>query len=135
MPRGSSVTLRMVQDNVLILMDPPESKTASGLHIVHTRAPGAREHRTATVYAVGSGHHDGCKACGGPRGAFIPTQLKPGDRIIVDAVAGQKYDLDVSAVRTRPKTEFEEIAGQRGDWRVIRESEALCVIEEEQAAE
>lgn len=130
------MTLRMVSDNVLIRMEPEPTETASGIALVHTRAPGAKEHRTALVLAVGPGHYDGCKACGGPRGHFIPTTLVAGDRIVIDAVAGSKWDLDVSAVRTRPTTEFEELLGERGDYRVIRESEALGVLEEEaQAAE
>ena len=128
--------IRMVQDNVLVRLEPPPSETASGIAIVHTRAAGARENRAALVLAVGPGHHHGCKSCGGPRGTFIPTTLVAGDRILVDATAGQRYALDVSAVRTRPATEFDEMLGERGDYRVIRESEALAVLESEaQAAE
>ena len=126
----------MLADNALIRLDPPPSETASGIAIVHTRAPGVREHREAIVIAVGPGHHPGCKSCGGQKPTFIPTTLKPGDRIVVDATAGQRWDFDVSATRSRDATEFDAFDGDRAQWRVIREAEAHCVIESDaQAAE
>lgn len=126
----------MLSDNILIRIEPPPSETASGIAIVHTRAPGVREHREAVVIAVGPGHYPGCKSCGGAKPTFIPTTLRAGDRIVVDAMAGQSYDFDVSAVRSREKTEFDELGGERALFRVIREGEALAVLSEDaQAAE
>lgn len=127
--------IRMLSDNVLIRLDPPPSETASGIALVHTRAPGAKEHREAVVYAVGPGHYPGCKSCGGAKPVFIPTTLVAGDRVIVDAVAGNRWDLDVSALRQNEKADFDSLLGERADWRVIREEEALCVVTEAQAAE
>ena len=125
--------LRMIADNALIQLEPPPSETASGIAIVHSRAPGAREHRTARVIAVGPGHSPGCKSCGGVKSAFIPTTLVAGDRILVDAMSGQKWDFDVSAVRQHECAEFDSVLGERGDFRVIREAEALAVLDDEQA--
>jgi co-chaperonin GroES (HSP10) len=126
----------MLSDNVLVLLEPKPKETASGIQLVHMKGPGAREHRTAKVIAVGPGHHPGCKSCGGLKSAFIPTTLKPGDRIVVDAQCGDKWAFDVSAVRQNEGAEFGELSGERGDYRVIREAEALCLVTDEaQAAE
>lgn len=128
------VTIRMLSDNVLIRIEPPPDTTASGIAIVHTRAPGVREHREAVVIAVGPGHYPGCKSCGGAKPTFIPTTLRAGDRIVVDAMAGNKWDWDVSTVRHNEKAEFDSMLGERGDYRVIRESEAHCVLDDEAKA-
>jgi len=125
--------LRMLSDNVLIVLEPPPKETKSGIAIVHNRPAGAREHRTARVLAVGPGHYSGCKSCGGERTHLIPTELKPGDRVVVDAMCGNKWDFDVSSVRSNPNPQFDSMLGERGDFRVIREAEALAVITEETA--
>jgi co-chaperonin GroES (HSP10) len=126
--------LRVIQDNVLVLLEPKPTETVSGIQLVHMKGPGAREHRTAKVIAVGPGHHPGCKACGGVKPTFIPTTLKPGDRIVVDALCGNKWNMDVSSVRQNERTDFDSMLGERGDWRVIREGEALAVLEDEARA-
>ena len=126
--------IRMLEDNVLIVLEPAPTETASGIAMVHTRAPGAKEHRTARVLSVGPGHHPGCKSCGGQRSTFIPTTLAPGDRVLVTATCGHKYDFDVSSVRQNLGAEFDSMLGERGDHRVIREAEALAVLEDEQVA-
>lgn len=128
--------IKLLQDNVLVLLEPKPTETASGIQLVNIKGPGAREHRTAKVIAVGPGHYPGCKACGGTRGNFIPTTLQPGDRVIVDAQCGSKWDLDVSSVRHNDRADFDELLGERGEHRVIREAEALGILEDEaQAAE
>ena len=126
--------IRMLADNVLLALEPPPSETKSGLSIVHTRAPGGREHRTARVLSVGPGHYPGCKSCGGVKHAFIPTTLVAGDRVIVDAMCGNKWDFDVSATRQNDHPEFDSVLGERGEFRVIREAEALGILDEEAAA-
>ena len=128
------MTIRMLSDNALIRLDPPPSETASGIQLVHTRAPGVREHREAVVIAVGPGHHPGCKSCGGQKPTFIPTTLRPGDRIVVDATAGNKWDWDVSSIRHNEKADFDSMLGERADFRVIREAEAHCILEDEAKA-
>ena len=128
------MSVRMTQDNCLIVLEPAPTETASGIAMVHTRAPGAKEHRTARVLSVGPGHHPGCKSCGGQRSAFIPTTLVAGDRILVSATCGHKWDMDVSAVRQNEHSDFDNILGERGEFRIIREAEAHAVLTDEQVA-
>lgn len=124
----------MLEDNILVVLEPEPTETASGIAIVHTRAPGAKEHRVARVLAVGPGHYPGCKSCGGQRSTFVPTSLVAGDRILVTATCGAKWDFDVSSVRQNEHPEFDSILGERGNFRVIREAEALAVLSEEARA-
>lgn len=112
-------------DNVLIELEPLETKTASGIALVHTRAPGAREHRFARVIASGPGYRKKC--CGG----FVPNETRPGDRVIVDALAGDrmKWDFDVSAPRQNKQGDMDHLLGERGAWRMVREEEILAIVE------
>lgn len=123
----------MLQDNILIVLEPLETMTASGFHVVRMEQ-GARDHRVAKVLAVGPGHWTGCRQCGTAKTHFIPTELKPGDRVIVDALAGQNYDMDLSVPRHNKSPEFQEMCGESGAFRVIRESEALGIVEDVNAA-
>ena len=118
--------MRPYADNVLLRIEPPASETASGIALVHSRAPGAREHRTAVVLASGPGFKRPC--CG----VFVPNEVKPGDRVVVDALAGDKlkYDFDVSAPRQNQIPELSELAGERGQFRVVRHEEILAIIED-----
>jgi co-chaperonin GroES (HSP10) len=115
--------IRAYADNCILLMDPPPAQTASGLAIVHNRSPGAREHRTARVLASGPGYHKPC--CGG----FVPNTVKAGDRVIVDAMAGQIYALDLNTPRHNKSSVFQELLGERGEFRCVREEEILGIIE------
>jgi co-chaperonin GroES (HSP10) len=108
--------IRMLSDNILIRLEPQPTETASGIALVHTRKAGAKEHRTAEVIAVGPGHYPGCKSCGGAKPTFIPTTLVAGDRIVVDAVCGQPWDFDVSAVRQNERAEFDSLFGEKSEW-------------------
>lgn len=123
----------MLQDNVLIVLEPREAMTKSGLHIPQTAGGSAREHRVARVLSVGPGHWTGCRHCGTNKSRFVRTELKAGDRVIVDALAGQDYALDISVPRHNKSLEFQEMCGERGEFRVIRESEANCIVEEQAA--
>lgn len=119
------------RDNVFIRLDPPATATASGLVLVPSR-PGAKEHRTATVLKSGPGYKRPC--CG----VFIPNETKPGDRVIVEAMAGDRldYSLDISEPRRNKIPDFESMDGERGEYRVVRDSEVLAILESaDQAAE
>ena len=122
--------IRPHKDNVLIELEPLATATASGLALVHTRAPGAREHRFARVVASGTGYKRPC--CG----AFVPNETKPGDRVIVDALAGDrmKYDFDISAPRQNKDGDIDHLLGERGAWRIVREEEILAIVQEEAVA-
>lgn len=117
--------MKAYADNVILALEPLPKETASGLAIVHNRAPGAREHRTARVIASGPGFKRSC--CG----AFVPNEAKPGDRVIVDAIAGQNYAFDLTVPRQNKSAEFQEIVGERGEFRIVRHEEILGIIEED----
>ena len=116
-------------DNVLVRLEPLPTVSESGLALVHTRAPGAREHRTAVVLASGPGYFTRL-------GALVPNTVKPGDRVVVDAMAGDrvKWDMDLSAPRQNAIPEMDHLLGERGAFRVVRESEILAVVQEEAVA-
>ena len=124
------MTLRAYSDNVVLRLEPRQAETKSGIALVHGGKPGARGYRTAVVVAVGPGHHVGCRSCGGERDHFVPTSVKAGERVVVEELAGQNFDLDLTVPRHNKAPEFEELFGDRGQFRIVREAEILCVIEE-----
>ena len=121
--------IRAYADNVVIRLEPRPTETASGIALVHGARTGARDHRRATVLASGPGFRD-------RRGFLVPNEVKPGDVVLVDALAGQDYSLDLSVPRHNKSSEFQELLGERGEFRIVREQEILAVLEEDsQAAE
>jgi co-chaperonin GroES (HSP10) len=127
--------LRMTSDNVLIQLEPLETQTKSGIFLPDL-AKGSRrqgtELRKATVLAIGPGHNPGCKKCGGQKSTFIPTSLKPGDKVLVPALAGEDYILDVSAPRHYQNApEFKNFDEHEGELRIVREEQIVCAFEAE----
>lgn len=123
------MTFKAYADNVIIVLEPVPTETASGIAIVHNRKPGAREQRSARVIASGPGYHTRL-------GALVPNTVKVGDRVMVDAMAGQNYAMDLTVPRHNKSAEFGELFGDRGEFRIVREQEILAVIDDEaQAAE
>lgn len=110
------------QDNVILVLEPKPTETESGIALVHSGGNRARESRTARVIRSGPGYHKKC--CGG----FVPNEVKEGDRVIVDALCGQNYDLDFSAPRYNKSAEFQELVGERGEFRIVRADEILAVV-------
>lgn len=121
---AADAALRAYADNVVIVMEPQPTATESGIAIVHTRASGARESRAARVLRSGPGYHKKC--CGG----FEPNEVQEGQRVLVDALCGQNFDLDISAPRQNKSAEFQELVGERGEFRVVRHDEVLAVLDE-----
>jgi len=119
------MTLRAYADNVVIRLEPLATMTASGLHLPGTQKTKQTGSREATVMAVGPGHVR-------PNGVLVPTQVQVGERVIVDALAGQNYDMDLSVPRHNKPVEW---ADSQGEFRIVREDEILCVVEREAAAE
>ena len=130
--------VRMTQDNILLELEPLETSTPGG--IVHPgfvyeknrsgevkikRDPRLRKGvRFGRVLAAGPGHFPGCRACGGQRCTFIPTEVRVGDRVVVDALAGQDYSLDVTAPRHHKRAQqFQALSDRVGEFRVVREGE------------
>lgn len=116
--------MRPYADNVHIELEPMPTMSAGGIHLPQTSRQGARGSRTARVVASGPGHYrqvrDG--ANGTRDQAFIPNETRPGDRVIVDAQAGQAWETEMSSPRHNPHGDF-------GDARIVRESEILAIIE------
>jgi co-chaperonin GroES (HSP10) len=116
------MTFKAYADNVVIVLEPLPTETASGIAMVRTSAKGARESRTARVVASGPGYRTRL-------GALVPNELKEGDRVVVDALAGQNYALDLTIPRHNKNNEFQELFGERGEFRIIRQDEALAVLD------
>ena len=117
---------RAYADNVHIELEPIPTMTAGGLHLPQTARSKARGSRYARVVASGPGHYrqrrDG--ANGTRDSVFIPNETRPGDRVIVDALAGQAVaglEMELSLPRHNPHGDF-------GDSRIVRESEILAII-------
>lgn len=122
--------IRAYADNVVLRLEDQAKETRSGIAIVRSGKPGARGHRTAIVVAVGPGHFVGCRECGGERNHFVPTSVRVGERVVVDELAGQNYDMNVTVTRSNKSPEFQELFGERGQFRIVREAEILAVVEE-----
>ena len=131
--------LRMVQDQALIQLEPRETTALPGGLIVNpgfsyksgrgTEAKDSRDPRAkstgvpwAKVLSIGPGYYPGCRKCGAERTAFIPTTLRPGDRILVSETSGHEYTFDVKGSR---QVEATTMVGD--DLRVIREDEAMLL--------
>ena len=115
------MTFRAYADNVVIELEPAQTETASGIALVPGGAR-ARDHRTARVIASGPGYRLGS-------GAFVPNEVRVGDRVLVDALCGQNYDMDLTVPRHNKSSEFQELFGDRGHFRIVREQEILAVFE------
>ena len=121
------MNIRTYADNVIIALLPQPTQTASGIQLMAGARTGARDHRKARVLASGPGFRD-------RHGHLVPNEVKPGDIVIVDALAGQDYSLDLSIPRHNKSSEFQELIGERGEFRIIREQEILAVVESEASA-
>lgn len=113
------MTMRMYADNVCLVLEPMPTETPSGLAIIQSQA--SKGHRTARVLASGPGYLT-------RMGALVPNETKPGDRVVIDALAGQNYALDLNIPRHNKGAEFEELAGDRGEFRIVREEEILAIL-------
>lgn len=119
----STSPIRCYQDNVIIRLDPPVTETESGLAIVQ-RVNG-NGHRVGEVLGVGPGHYS-------RSGKFIPIDdLAVGDRVVVAALAGQNYALDFNVPRHNKSSEFQELHGERGEYRIVRYDEILGVLDKD----
>lgn len=130
--------IRPLQDNVLIVLEPLETQTASGLALVNLKDPKdrARGSRTARVVVSGPGYWYtrrqklGAGMFSAPTEVFVANETKPGDRVIVDANPGQDYRLDMNVPRSNGTAEFEELLGAKAEFRIVRENEIYAVLED-----
>lgn len=129
--------IRPYADNVLLEFEAPPAQTASGLHIPQTKAKRG-EHRIARVVSVGPGHYrrtnmgeaHSSQGLADAHYVFVPTEVKAGERVIVDAFAGQDYSLDVDVPRHNKGADFGDDVRE---FRIVREDEILGVIEPDEA--
>ena len=128
---------RAYQDNVVLVLDPVESVTSGGIHIPDQARNGSsyKRSRMATVYASGPGYYEPLVKRDGVGGTvlgkFIENQTKPGDRVLVDHLCGQNYDMDITVPRHNKPAEFGELVGERREFRIVREQEILAIVEDE----
>lgn len=133
--------IRPTQDNVLIVLEPLPKETASGIAMVHDMSKvKAHASRYARVIASGPGYYRPQRALLAGRvyteatGVLVPNETRPGDRVLVDALAGQNYDFDLTAPRNNVGNEFVDLLdGRPGDYRIVREQEILGIVYEDEA--
>lgn len=118
--------MRPYADNVLVELEPLSTMSAGGLHLPQQSRQGARGSRFARVVASGPGHYRqrNAGAHGTQDSVFVANETKPGDRVLVDAMAGQAWETDMSMPRHNKGGDF-------GDTRIVREDEILAIIETE----
>jgi chaperonin GroES len=114
--------IRFVEDNVLVKLEPLNEKRGV-LEVVRNRQN--VEQRWARVIACGPGHYTE-PSFQSPRGAQVPLEVLEGDMVLVTSQSGHDYKLDLSVPRQNEKTDFEEMFGEYGEYRVIRGEEALA---------
>ena len=127
------MTFRAYADNVVVQLEPLELRTNGGLHLPQRSERGAMGMRFARVMASGPGHYAQVRGDAGatveqPR-AFIPNETKAGDRVILPALSGTNFDMDLSIPRHNKSSEFEELFDDKGEFRVVREAEILAIVE------
>ena len=122
---------RMLQDNALVCMDwlrdrRKERTTPGGIVLPASDKPDNMEPVVATVIACGPGwyderiiHNEGLPGWKEPKTStrYIRSSLKAGDRVLVDhAISGDPWPIE------------------NVEYRIVRESNVLGVVEEEGAA-
>lgn len=116
---------RLLHDLIILHFPELPKTSAGGIVLEAKRYYGAEDGsvpRDATVVAVGPGKWVEVKDDAGAgkyrtrREVFQPTELRPGDRVLVDAMRTQASCLD-------------EWDGVRGDFRMVRESDVEGVLE------
>lgn len=117
---------RAYADNVILRFVPRETMALGGLiHLPQQVTESRTGTREAEVLAVGPGHWTRA-------GKWCPTEVAVGQRVLVDALAGQNYDLDLTVPRHNKPAEWGD---ERGEFRVVREDEILGVVERDEPAE
>ena len=115
-------SLRAHQDNVVLRLAPAPS--LSSVILLQDRKA---KHRKAQVLVSGSGYVT-------KNGAFVENTVKEGQEVVVEALCGQDYHLDVTAPRYNKGAEFEQLFNFDGEFRVVREEEILAIVERESEA-
>ncbi len=125
--------MRCYADNVALILEPLEVMTQGGLHLPQRTERGALGCRFAKVIASGPGHwaqrRGGAGSTVEMAQAFVPNETKPGDRVLLPALSGTNFDLDISIPRHNKGEGFRELLGDKGEFRIVREAEILGIVE------
>lgn len=138
LPSKIACPVRPTADNVVVVLAPLPTRTAGGIELPQRSATDRREARLARVLAVGPGawHRTNRREALATHGLaddlyhFVPNELEPGDLVLVDAVSGAQYDLDLDVPRHNVQSDFAGLAGARAEFRIVREQgEVLARVE------
>jgi co-chaperonin GroES (HSP10) len=114
--------IRAYMDNVIVRLLPRETVTAGGLFIPdNANGPNGKQTVQAEVIASGPGWR-----MRNGRGPLVPNETKPGDVVLIDAMAGQDYSLDLNVPRHNKASDWSD---DRGQFRIVREDEIHGVVE------
>ena len=84
---GIIQNLRLIGPRVLVLRDPPETETTSGLHIPGVAQVAKNKTLQGTVIKVGPGGRS-------KKGVRLPISCAPGDRILYGFLDGEDIEED-----------------------------------------
>jgi co-chaperonin GroES (HSP10) len=129
------MSFRAYADNVVLRIEPLSTISDSGaLHLPQRTERGAMGGMFARVLASGPGHYAQVRGGAGSTveqsRAFVPNETREGDRVIISAHAGTNFELDISIPRHNKSAAFQELIGEKGEFRVVREAEILGIVEE-----
>lgn len=113
--------MRAYMDNVIVRILPRETMSRGGLHIPDTVTHSTKATVLAEVLASGPGWRQR-----NGRGPLVPNQTKPGDVVLIDALAGQDFAYDLNCPRQNKAADW---ADERGEFRIVREDEIHGVVE------
>lgn len=115
-------TIRARQDNVILRFLPEATVSQGGISLPQNLKINRRGVRRAEVIASGPGYFDR-----NGRGKFIPNEVVAGDIVLVDAIAGQDFALDINVPRQNKEAGW---ADDRGDFRIVRHDEIHAVVQD-----
>lgn len=116
--------IRAYMDNVIVKILPPAETTKSGLIHIPATAGGPNGKQTVFAEVVASG--PGWLMRNG-RGPLVPNESRPGDVVVIDALAGQDFSMDLNVPRHNKDAGW---ASDQGQFRIVREDEIHGVVEE-----
>jgi len=111
-------SIRPVDDNVVLMLEPVRERVQRGVILPGTRKRRQKDVVMATVIRSGPGYR-----LRNGHGPLVPNEVAPGDKVLVDHLAGQDYALD----RVKPRQNH---GVEDGLIRIVRHDEIMAVIEE-----
>lgn len=117
------MSLRAYMDNVIVRLLPRDTMTKSGLLHIPDNAGKPNGKQTVLAKVIASG--PGWRMRNG-RGPLVANETKPGDTVLIDALAGQDFAYDLNVPRQNKDAGW---ADERGEFRIVREDEIHGVVE------